>query len=152
MQRVSTNWTLFFKFFLPVFWIVFFGALTAVALFYKYEYVGDIPASSFKIGVVIFYFSGLAMMIFTLMRLKRVEFDPHFIYITNYFKNYRYPYHNIEGVYISRFLFFATATIRFKTSGSFGKQIFFLPKLERLRYFLTQHPEVFSDVKIEGLK
>ena len=30
MQRLSTNLTLFFKFFIPVFWLVFFGALLYV--------------------------------------------------------------------------------------------------------------------------
>jgi len=152
MDRVSTNWTLFLKFFLPVFWIVFFGAVTLTALFYKFEYIGDIPAANFRIALVIFYLSGLAMFIFTLMRLKRVEMDPQFVYVTNYFKNYRYPYHNIEQISFSSFLFLSVATIRFKTAGSFGKKIFFVPNMERFRLFLTQHPEVFSEVDIEGLK
>ncbi len=152
MHRVSTNWTLFLKFFLPVFWIVFFGAVTIAVMVYRFDYIGDIPADNFRIGVGVFFLSGVLMMGFTLLRLKRVEMDPHFVYVTNYFKNFRYPYHNIEEIFISRFLFLSVATIRFKTPGTFGKKVFFVPNMERFRYVLTQHPEVFSAVKIEGLK
>lgn len=152
MHRVSTNWTLFLKFFLPVFWIVFFGAVTIAILLYQFEYIGDIPAVNFRIGVVLFYVSGLLMMLLTLMRLKRVELGPDGLFVTDYFKNRRYTYNSIEQITISRFLFFATANIRLHQKGTFGKNIVFVPNVERFRYFLTQHPEVFSEVRIEGLK
>jgi hypothetical protein len=122
------------------------------ALVYQFDYVGDISANNFRIGVVLFYVSGLVMMIFTLMRLKRVELGTEHIYITDYFRNRTYTYNSIEGIYISRFLFLVTANIRLHQKGTFGKQIIFIPNLERFRYFLTQHPEVFSEVNIEGLK
>lgn len=152
MHRISTNWTLFLKFFLPVFWIVFFGAVMMAILLYKFEYIGDIPARNFRIGVVLFYVSGLAMMLLTLMRLKRVELGPDSFFVTDYFKNRKYTYNSVEQITVSRFLFFATANIRLHEKGTFGRNIFFVPNLERFRYFLTQHPEVFSEVKIEGLK
>ena len=152
MHRVSTNSTLFLKFFLPVFWIVFFGAVTMAALVYKFDYIGDIPAKNFRIGAVLFYVSGLIMMIFTLIRLKRVELGAEHIYVTDYFRNRTYTYNSIEGIYISRFLFLATANIRLHQKGTFGKKIIFIPNLERFHYFLMQHPEVFSEVNIEGLK
>ncbi len=152
MHRVSTNWTLFLKFFIPVFWIVFFGAVTIAVLLYQFEYIGDIPASNFRIGMVLFFISGLLLMVFTLMRLKRVELSPESIFVTDYFKNRKYTYNSVEEISISRFLFFATASIRLHQKGTFGKKIVFVPNLERFRLFLTQHPEVFSNVRIEGLK
>ena len=62
MHRISTNLTLFYKFFLPVFWIVFFGALTVAALFYPFDYIGDMPAGNFRIGIVFFYLTGLLLL------------------------------------------------------------------------------------------
>lgn len=152
MHRVSTNWTLFLKFFIPVFWIVFFGAVTIAVLLYQFEYIGDIPAVNFRIGMVLFFVSGLLLMLFTLMRLKRVELSTESVFVTDYFKSRKYTYDSIEEISISRFLFFATANIRLHQKGTFGKNMVFVPNLELFRYFLTQHPEVFSKVRIEGLK
>lgn len=149
MQRVSTNLTLFFKFFIPVFWIVFFGAFTITAFAYKSEYYGDIPGGPFRIGAVFFFVSGVVLLLFTLMRLKRVEMDDHFVYATNYFKNFRYPYHNIEKIEESKFLFLTNVIIHLKTPGSFGKQIRFIASNVHYRSFWEQHPELREQLVVE---
>ena len=149
MYRVSTNLTLFYKFFIPVFWIVFFGALTIATLSYSFEYIGDMPARNFRIGIVFFYFSGLLLFAFTLMRLKRVETDEHFFYVTNYFKTARYPFHSIEQVIESKFFFFRSVTIRFKEKGLFGKRIFFVPSTHRFRDFWEANPELREKLLVE---
>ncbi len=140
MQRISTNLTLLFKFFIPVFWIVFFGSVTVAALLYQFEYVGDIPARTFRIFILVFYLSGLLLLVFTLMRLKRIEADAAFFYVTNYFKTARYPFHNIEKVVESRFFFFHIATLHFREPGIFGKQATFVPSSLRWREFWETHP------------
>ncbi|MCB9266887.1 MAG: hypothetical protein H6558_17805 [Lewinellaceae bacterium] len=149
MHRISTNLTLFYKFFIPVFWIVFFGALTIAALAYPFEYVGNIPAGSFRIGIVVFYLSGLLALAFTLMRLKRVEADNQFFYITNYFKTARYPFHSIDRVELSKFLLFRIATIYFKEPGAFGKQTFFIPSNSLFRVFWEAYPELKEKLLVE---
>ncbi|MCB0595244.1 MAG: hypothetical protein H6557_10845 [Lewinellaceae bacterium] len=149
MHRISTNLTLFYKFFLPVFWIVFFGALTVAALFYPFDYIGDMPAGNFRIGIVFFYLTGLLLLAFTLLRLKRVEADENFFYITNYFKTARYPFHNIERVVESKFFFFRTATIHFKEPGVFGSRIFFVPSNYRFREFWEAHLELKERLLVE---
>ena len=148
MHRVSTNLTLFYKFFIPVFWIVFFGALSIAALAYSFDYVGNIPARNFRIGMVLFYLSGLLLLAFTLMRLKRVEADEHYFYITNYFKTARYPFHNIERVEESKIFFFRTAFIYFKEPGLFGKRIFFVPSNYRFQEFWDTHPELKEELLV----
>lgn len=142
MQRVSTNLTLFFKFFIPTFWIVFFGAFTAAAFVFKTEYYGDIPGGSFRLGTVLFFLSGVVVFVFTIMRLKRVEMDEHFVYATDYFRNFRYPYHNVEKIDESKFLFFQTVTIYLKTPGTFGKYIWFIASNSRYKAFWEKHPEL----------
>ena len=151
MQRVSTNLTLFYKIFIPTFWIVFFGAVLVASLLLPYQYVGNIPRLSFQIGMVLFFASGVAVLYFTLMSLKRVELDRDFLYATNYFKTYRYPYHNIEKIEVSRFLFFSTATVHLRKGGSFGRRFRFVPSLFCLKDFLETHPDIGAHLEVEGL-
>ena len=140
MERVSTNLTLFYKFFIPTFWTVFFGVFTIVALTVNI-YTGDlISKAMFRIMTVTFFLSGLALLYFTLMRLKRVEMDEHFVYVTDYFKSFRYPYHNIEKIEESDFLFVHIVHIYLKTPGHFGKKITFAASKARYRHFWEMHP------------
>ena len=62
MHRLSSNATLLLKFFIPVFWMVFFGATTLAALLYQYDYIGNTPAVYFKGGMVFFYVTGRAIV------------------------------------------------------------------------------------------
>lgn len=151
MHRISTNLTLFLKIFIPTFWIVFFGAVTLAVFLTDYQYVGNIPRGTFQLIVLLFYLSGLAMFYFTLLDLKRVEMDNSFVYVTNYFKTYRYPYHNVERIEVSKFLFFSTANLYLIEPGNFGRRILFVPSLFRLRDFLDSHPGVRESMKVNGL-
>jgi hypothetical protein len=140
MQRISSNITLLLKFFIPVFWLVFFGAVTLAALLYEYDYVGNTPAIYFKLGMVFFFVTGALLFAFTLLRLKRVEADGHFFYLTNYFKTARYPFHNIERITVSRFLFISVATIYFVEPGIFGKRCTFVPSRQLMEAYWQEHP------------
>ncbi len=142
MERVSSNLTLFYRIFVPVFWIVFFGSASAALIILPYQFVGNIPAGPFRIGVGFFFFSGAALLYFTLMQLKRVEIGGGFVYVTNYFKNYRYPFHNIERIEVSTFLFFSIASIYLRTPGNFGRKITFAPERSRFRAVLEANPEL----------
>ncbi|MEM6378336.1 MAG: hypothetical protein AAF705_08990, partial [Bacteroidota bacterium] len=132
MERVSSNQTLFLKFFVPVFWIVFFGAFTLSSLFFKFSYVGNIPALYFRIGVIFFYVSGLLMFFFTLMRLVRVEMGPDNIYVTNYFKHVQYPYSSVTSLEVSRFAFLNIGVVELKEKGLLGKKLNFVVNKGRL--------------------
>ena len=81
------------------------------------------------------------MFVFTLMRLVRVEADEQFLYVTNYFKAARYPYHNIETLQESQFLGFMLINVVFKQSGIFGKRINFVASKQLYRSFWEQHPD-----------
>jgi CDP-diglyceride synthetase len=151
MQRISTNLTLFFKIFVPTFWIVFFGALTLSAFLMSYEYMGNMRRGTFQIFIALFFLSGVFMLYITLMRLKRVEMDSDFVYVTNYFKTFRYPYHHVEKIELSRFLFFHTANIVLRESGSFGKRLLFIPSMFRFREFLKEHPLIRDRFDLEGI-
>lgn len=140
MQRVSTDLTLFYKFFIPIFWIVFFGAFTISVLALNRAYYGSIAGGPFRIGVVVFFLSSVAGLYFSLMRLKRVEMDEDFVYVTNYFRTVRYPYHNIEKIRESDFLFLKIVNLYLHTPGRFGRRITFVASQSRFRLFWEQHP------------
>lgn len=141
MLRLSSNLTLFFKIFVPVFWIVFNGAITIAILVYPFEYIGSIQAIYIRLGMAFIYLSGLALLAFTIMRLKRVEADEQFFYVTNYFKTARYPFHEVEKVEPSRFFLLKTATFTLKAKGIFGQRFFFITS-SRFEEFWKENPEL----------
>lgn len=139
--RISSNATLFLRFFVPIFWIVFFGALTTALLFYPNAYVGNTPLDPLRWIVLAIFMTGVAVLYLTLMRLKRVELDKDFVYVTNYFKNVRYPYHNVEALETSDFLFIHLGMIKLQQPGRFGRRIPFVLSTHLLNLFLKDHPK-----------
>ncbi len=142
MQRVSTSATILLKFFIPTFWMVFFGALAIALLISDQGLYGRISVNALRIGIIVFFLLGVAALYWSVMRLKRVEMDDQFVYVTNYFKTFRYPYHNVEKMTESDYLFFRSIHIHLKKAGQFGKKITFVVSQKLLNDFLKNHPEV----------
>lgn len=136
IHRISSNLTLFYKFFIPTFILTLFGAVTLAALILKNV---SIPT---KLTITVVYILVLLIMAFTLLRLKRVELDEDFVYVTNYFRHFRYPHHNIEKIIEKDYRLFRTATIYFVKSGTFGKTATFLPSGSLYNDFWNTHPEL----------
>lgn len=134
---------------MPVFWIVFFGSMTIAAFVYDNAFYGEIPGGPFRIGLLIFFISGIAMFLFTLMRLKRVEMGTDGMYVTNYFKHLRYQYVDIEKIGESEFLFFKVVTIHLRAKGTFGKKFFFIASRDRYAEFWRQYPNLHDTIKFE---
>ncbi|MEZ4983528.1 MAG: hypothetical protein R2795_00575 [Saprospiraceae bacterium] len=140
MQRLSTNATLFFKLFVPVFWMSFFGALT-LAILIKGGALAPVFADPlFRVGAVVFYLSGLVVFYFLLFPLKRVECDADFLYVTNYFKTFRYPWDSIAHFSESTFLFFTIVTIHLPQAGHFGANMRFIASQKHYRDFKATAP------------
>lgn len=136
MQRISTNLTLVYKFFIPTFYLAFWGAFTVVSL----SLSGILLF--WKIIIVAVFAGGAVLFYFTLLKLKRVEIDEHFIYVTNYFKHFRYSLENIEKIVERDFLLLRTATIYLEQPGTFGKKIVFVPSGSLYNDFWKNHPEI----------
>lgn len=123
MIRVSSDWTLFFRFFLPTVWIVFFGVIIGVVFFTMH-----IPSWKWIAGILGFYIAGILLLIFTLLSLKRVECSEDYFYITNYFKTYRYTYDSLHAIRTFDILLFKIIVLIFHEPSSFGRRIFFLAR------------------------
>lgn len=139
-KRISSSITLLLRLFVPVFWLVFFGAFSIAILFFSQENMPQFQTIGFRIGVIVFYLIGVLFLYFTFLKLKRVEVDQDFVYVTNYFKNFRYPYHNIESISVTNLLLFQLTTLRLKEKGSFGKKIHFLQSKIKFIQAATEIP------------
>ena len=142
MERISSNMTLALKFFIPVFWAVFFGVVTIASLAYQFDFVGDIPALTFRIVMVVFYLTGLGFLYWAFVRLKRVEISMEGVYVTNYFKHFRYPILDIDRIETNDFLLFKSKTMHLKAAGSLGQKITFVPSRSKYKKFFAAHPEL----------
>lgn len=142
MQRVSTNLTLFLKFFIPVFWLAFFGAFVIALFVYQDELQREINGQPLRFLAVIFYLTGAVLFYFTILPLKRVEMDATYVYVTNYFVAVRYPWHNVERILESRFLFFTVVTIQLSVPGKFGRKMRFIASNRWYASFWKEHPEL----------
>jgi hypothetical protein len=143
--NVSSSGTIFWKFVFPIFWTVFFLTLALGVTFSEIKPTA-IPKMAFSILLWLTLSLGVLLMVLTLLRLKRVEMDGEFLYVTNYFKWYRYPYHNVASLTERDFVLFKLVTVAFNEPGKFGKRVFFLANHRRLDAFLQEHPEVAKQV------
>ena len=136
MTRVSSDWTLFLKLFLPTVWIVFFGIVELVMIFYQ-------MLPPLLIGVsIISYAIGVLVLYATILRLKRVECAEDYLYVTNYFKTYRYSYDSIASTRKTHLLIAQIVTIRFKERTSFGRRIYFIKRQNVWEEQGLIHPEL----------
>jgi hypothetical protein len=141
MERLSSNTTLFFNLFLPVFWSVFFGAFTLAVFLADEMYFSFLPVKTFRLGMLFFYLSGLAVIYVTLLRIKRVEMSSDSMYVTNYFKTARYPISTIAHLEWRRLLGISLGIFTLKTKGIFGQRIFFLGRKKLIEELHQRHPQ-----------
>jgi len=139
MIRLSSNWTLFLKFFIPVFWIMFFSGFVIAAFVTEPEAAPQIANNSFRLKSVLFVLGGIIFFALTFFRLKRIDADDKYIYVSNYFKTYRYLIEDIESITIYNHLVLKAAHLKFKGKTSFGKKVIFIPMLSNLIKFAAQH-------------
>lgn len=144
MKQVSSSLTLVLKIAYPILWGIFWGCLSLVFLLKNDIYFGPMPLGAFRVSISIFFVSSMAIIYWTFGRLKRVEMDEEFVYVSNFWKTARYPWHNIESITETTRVY-RTINISFKTPGVFGKQIFFLPS-KRYRLFKDAHPQIINAV------
>jgi len=143
MINISTNATLVLKFAIPIIWMIFFGSFT-IALWVVPEAEGVESDGSVKIVLTLLFLAGIAFLYWGLLRLKRVEMDADFVYATNYFKTYRYPWHNIANIDEKDYLLFRTLHIYFDQPGKFGKKVYCVISQKRLNEFIVDNPGTLS--------
>ena len=147
MTRISSNLTLFYKFFIPTFWVGFVGACTIAFWRLQLSSVAGISIQTFRIVITVTYLLGLLFLYWSSMRLKRVELDRDFLYVTNYFKHLRYPLHDIEKIEEVKRPLFPVSRVHLKSKGTFGQILTYVPVKNRLQEFVEEIPGL--NIKVE---
>ena len=144
MQRVSSNLTLALKIFLPTVWVTFFGLFTIAILFAENANLPFGGGNFIRVGFLVGFLLFLLLMYVSVLRLKRVEFGDDGIYISNYFKTYRYKYIDIESIKESDYLILKIAVIKLKEKGQLGLKLPFVISSVHYDDFIKNHPSYFE--------
>jgi hypothetical protein len=126
MYRLSSNSTLFWKLFFPIFYSTLFGLLTIVA--FRAD-PGDLPFLAnpiTRIVILTTYIIFVILLFLTIGKLKRVEADDQYIYVSNYIKTYRYLKQDITEVKTFDFLLFKITSLVMREKTKMGGKIRFL--------------------------
>ena len=144
MRQLSSNWTMVFRIFIPTLWLAFFGTFLISVLLSDKTSVGAVSLTSLKVGLTLFV--ALFAFIFwkTVFRLKRIDADGSFFYITNFFNAVSYPHVDIEKIELSKGIAFTFGTLVLKGSGRFGSRILFLCSRQRLAMFIAENPKLMD--------
>jgi hypothetical protein len=132
------------KYFLPLVWTIFFGALCIIFWVADNLEIGTWNLSYFRIGWTTFFVIGTGFLFFTFMKLMRVEYDGDFFYVTNYFKIFKYPITNVEKITVKNYPVFKIGIIKFKNAGYFGKKVPFLINQTRFEEVLVNFDNIES--------
>ncbi|HQX45096.1 MAG: hypothetical protein IPP06_18210 [Saprospiraceae bacterium] len=142
MNRISSNATLFFVIFLPTFWLVFFGSLGLGLWMSSAEDISFTSASLLKIVYLILFLGFGTIIYFTLLRLKRIEIDSNYLYITNYLKTIKVPFSEVNDLHVKSLFFRSVGRITFNYKTFFGKKIYFLCNSEHYDFLRAQVEKV----------
>ncbi len=141
-RQLSSSWTLAFRIFFPTLWITFFGIFTIAVLFTSKSQFGEVSATNLGLGLLAFVVVFVFIFWKTVFRLKRIDADDNYVYVTNYFKYIRYPHEDVECIEVSKGIMFNFGHVMLKGSGRFGSRIPFILSRKRLDIFLEDHPEL----------
>ena len=70
--------------------------------------------------------------------------DQTHVFVTNYFKNFKYPWSNIENIEERDFVLFRTIHLVLKQPGTFGKKITFVASRRKFNAFIKENPHLFE--------
>lgn len=141
-RQLSSSWTLAFRIFLPTFWLAFFGTFFFATLFTDKNQIGQISMNGLRWGLLVFILVFLFVFWKTVLRLKRIDADSEYVYVTNFFKNIRYLHADVEKIELSKGIVFNYGTLVLKGKGYFGDRILFLASNKRVEIFIAENPQL----------
>jgi hypothetical protein len=146
MERVSSQWTIFLRIALPTSWVTSVLSLVIVLGLAGRGKAGLFGNPIIWISLVLILGSGMAIIKFLLWRFYRIDMDGEHVYVSNYFKTYKYPYQAVESIQGSKIFPGRIFRITFKSKGSFGKKIYFLASQVLWIDFLKKHQDALSEI------
>lgn len=145
-ECLSSNATLFWRVFVPIFGTVFLsGLLLTFVLIPEEELYLPFPALWGRVAVFVLWLGWILLMRSTLWRLKRVDASATHFYVTNYWTTVRYPWVDVEKTSSTRHLGRRIVSIWLRAPGHFGQKISFLPG-DRLEEWVAENPQTLPPV------
>lgn len=136
---LSSNATLFWRVFLPVFGTVFLtGLLLAFWLTPEDELYLPFPLLWLRIALTLVWGGWLLYVRRALWPLKRIDADDAHIYVTNYWTTIRYPWADVAQMSEAKNFGHKLVRMQLKAPGRFGQTIAFLPG-SHYREWLEEH-------------
>lgn len=126
--QLSSNHTLFWRVFVPIFGTVFLAGFLLVFLLTDEEdlYL-PFPALWVRLGMFLLIAGWFWLLRNTVWRLKRVDADDAFLYVTNYWTTVRYPWQDVQSIEEKKRAGRRIVNITLRAPGRFGQKISFLP-------------------------
>ena len=145
MTQVSSNLTLFYRLFVPVFFVVFAGALVGFLWLNPGEYYGNVRGSTLRLAATAAFVAVVLALLASVWRLRRVEMSREWVYVTDYFRQARYPWSNVARVAETPLGLVRIVRVVFHEPGSFGRSATFVASASRWRLFKDEFPERLAD-------
>jgi len=150
MIRLSSGWTLLLRLFIPVFYLVFMGALTGATIIQGADVSPVFGTWIYRLTMLGLLTLGVVTIRFTLWKLLRLDASSSHFFITNYFKTFRYSLESIESIQPFKLFFWTFIQIKLKERGSLGKNLYVLLERRLWVQYLDTHPEVKSLIPSTG--
>ena len=127
-ECLSTNSTLFWRVFLPIFGTVFLGGLLLTFLLIPGEELYlPFPILWGRLFILALFLGWLFLVRRTLWRLKRVDASATHFFVTNYWVTVRYPWTDVEKIEDKKRLGKRVVQLFLRAPGRFGQKTSFLP-------------------------
>ncbi len=141
MQRVSSQLTIALRIALPTAWMTLILSITILLGWTVRGKAGLLANPIIWISLLLILGTGFILIKFILWRLYRIDMDDRYIYVSNYFKTFKYELEDINIITESKILPGRVYCIRLKSKGSFGKNIYFLASQVLWKDYIDTHPE-----------
>jgi hypothetical protein len=130
MRRdLSSAQTFLVKFVFPSLWLT--GFILATVLLFRGN-IADARGYPFPAEVKWLFLGGTVLgalfLYWGCMRLKRVQIDDQWLYVSNYVREIRVPLRDIEEVSENRWINIRPVTVRFRRETEMGSAVIFMPK------------------------
>ena len=126
--NLSSNATLIWRIFLPVFGTVFLTGLSlAFWVTEEEELYLPYPVILPRVILLVVILAWLWYVRAALWPLKRIDANDAHLFVTNYWTTVRYPWTDVEQLEKRRFRGRNVVALRLKAPGRFGQEILFIP-------------------------
>jgi hypothetical protein len=149
MHHLSSQLTLVFRLFLPIFLGTIILLSCFVAVFHQEPTIFGLPTGLVRFLLPGFLFLFFLVWYYKLRSLFRVEASADHVYINNYDQVVRYAHADLASIKRRWFGPFEMITISLPEAGLFGQDITFLASRRRLAEFVAGH-EVWKGLLNNG--